>query len=209
MRSPLTIPFLALVSACSAPGTEGADRANAAGAAVTRFREETAKTEAAIARAIDGLDAITKAISTEPRPALDEFARAVDALDEQAERMRTATEDMEGRVHTYLEEWEKDAGGITNPDLRLRALDRRKELRDSMDKVRALLKEANPPLLEHRGQLRDVRTYLANDLTPRGLAVVKDVQAKARENGSKVRKVLVPVIEQTARLAQEISPAGN
>jgi hypothetical protein len=204
-----TLTALALLAAgCSSPsGTEGADRASAAGDAVTRFRDEAAKTDAAIARAVAGLDEVSKTIATDARPALNGFAEAVDGLDAQATAMSAAADGMRTAVAAYVDAWEKEAGTLVNPDLRLRAMDRRKEVRDAMAKIDAVLKEANPALLDQRTQLRDVRTYLANDLTPKGLAVVKDVQAKARENGAKVRTLLKPVVEQAARVALEISPA--
>jgi uncharacterized protein YukE len=200
--------MILLASGCTSPsGTEGADRASAAGDSVTRFRDDLTKTDAAIGKAVAALDDISKNIATDARPALNAFAQAVSELDTQAAALGSSIGDMNGKVATYLDAWEKEAGSIVNPDLRLRAMDRRKDVRDSMAKIEAVLKEARPPLLDHRTQLHDVRTYLSNDLTPKGLAVVKDVQAKARENGAKVRQLIKPVAEQAARVALEISPA--
>ena len=195
------------VSCASPSGTEGADRAAAASAAVTRFRDETAKTGEAIGKAMAGLDELSRAISGDARTALDAFARSVAELDTQATAMSGAADSMRTATSAYMTAWENESKSLVNPDLRLRALDRRTEVKDALGKIDAVLKEAQPALLEQRTQLRDVRTYLSNDLTPRGLAVVKDVQAKARENGAKVRKLLTPVLEQASRVALDIAPA--
>ena len=200
--------LLIFAASCSGPsGTEGADRASAASEAVGRFREETARTGEAIGKALGSLDELSRAISGDARPALDAFARSVADLDSQATAMAVAIDSMRRSTATYLEAWEKETASLVNPDLRLRALDRRNEVKEALAKIDAVLREALPPLLDQRTQLRDVRTYLANDLTPRGLAVVKDVQAKARENGAKVRKLLTPVVEQASRVALDIAPA--
>jgi uncharacterized protein YukE len=206
MRNFLWIILVAV--GCGTPsGTEGADRASAAGDSVSRFKDELARTDASIGKAVAALDDISRNIATDARPALNAFAQAVSELDTQAAALGSAIGDMNSKMAAYLDAWEKEAGSIVNPELRLRAMDRRKDVRESMAKIEAVLKEARPPLLDHRTQLHDVRTYLSNDLTPKGLAVVKDVQAKARENAGKVRTLLKPVGEQAARVALEISPA--
>ncbi|HEX7901157.1 MAG TPA: hypothetical protein VF950_25590 [Planctomycetota bacterium] len=198
---------LGIFGCASSSGTEGVDRTDAAGDVVIRFRDEAVKTDAAIVKALGSMDDVPRAIALDARPALDTFARDVVELDARAAALSAAAGEMKSKVTAYLDRREKDAGTIVNPELRASSMDRRREVDDSMEKIDRVLLEALPPLAEQRTQMRDVLTFLANDLTPRGLAAVKDAQAKAHENGAKVRKLLIPVIERAELVALEISPA--
>ena len=197
-----------LAAGCaSSSGTEGVERTDAAGDVVIRFRDEAVKTDAAIVKALSSMDDVPRAIALDARPALDTFARDVAELDARAAALSAAAGEMKSKVTTYLNRREKDAGTIVNPELRASSMGRRREVDDSMERIDLVLREALPPLAEQRTQMRDVLTFLANDLTPRGLAAVKDAGEKARENGAKVRKLLIPVIERAELVALEISPA--
>lgn len=199
---------LVLAVGCASPsGTEGVDRADAAGDVVIRFRDEAARTDVSIVKVLARMDEIPRAIALDARPALDAFARALDELDGQSASLSAAADGMKAKVATYLELREKDAATMVNPELRQHSINRRREVRDAMEKIDVALEVALPPLLEQSRQMHDVLTYVGNDLTPRGLNVVKDQQAMAHENGNKVRKLLAPVIQQAERLALDISPA--
>lgn len=202
--------ILGLVSALgcsSASGSEGVERTDAAGDVVIRFRDEAAKTDAAIVAALTSMDEIPRAIALDARPALEAFGRAVDELDVRAAALSTSGSEMKSKVTVYLDQREKDSATLVDPALRASSMERRREVDASMEKIDRVLKDALPSLADQRVQLRDVLTFLSNDLTPRGLASVKETEGKARENGAKVRKLLVPVIERAELLALDLSPA--
>jgi hypothetical protein len=197
-----------LAAGCSAPSVqERVERADAAGDVVVAFRNEVAETDAAIARAIVEMDRIPGVIGLDARPALGRFATALDELDGRSEALPTSSGRMRSEVAGYLKRRDRDADVLSDPGLRERAANRSHEVNASMEKVETVLKEALPSLHEQRTQLRDVLTFLAGDLTPRGLDGVKAAQEKARAQGVEVRKLLVAVVEEAELAALQLSPA--
>jgi DUF2959 family protein len=208
-----TIAILALALAAPGPAW-GADSSGQKGKAkaVEKMSEFRAGLEG-ISNQIDvTLGALTKVADTaasDPRPAFTEFCKAHDTMAGMIKDIRSEAQDLQKNSQKLFDAWQKQMGTMTNPDIKAKAEERKAALMGFFDKVKASMqagKDAGGPFAS---DLKDIRTYLTNDLTPAGINMMKDTIAKANTNGGTVKSSIGEVLAAVDAFKAEISPTGT
>jgi ABC-type transporter Mla subunit MlaD len=97
---------------------------------------------------------------------------------------------MVARSNDQLKASREDIAKIQDPQLKQQAEDRRAEQRQSLEPLVGNMNDTNKSFQALMKDLTDIKTYLAQDLTPTGVASVKDIMARANGNADSVNQKL-------------------
>jgi len=204
----LTIATLAaavIIVGCKTAGYQQADKT---GAGIASFRAEIVKCKQAVDSTLTALDQIALSANTNPRPAYENYCKQVANLDAAANRVRSSAQTMKDNGQAYFAQWEEQLSQVKDENIRKLAQNRKAKLQESFDKIRDYtepLKEQFDPWMS---SLKDLQTYLANDLTVNGIAAAKKPFAAAKSNGAKVQKSMDGLVEELNDLAATLTPAN-
>ena len=107
----------------------------------------------------------------------------------------------------YLAAWKSDQEKIQNPELKKASTARREELLPTIEKIKDSLGSADetmPPFLQ---DLTDLNLYLANNLTPSGIATAGSLVQKCNRDGDKVRTDVGEAVEALRVLEKQVAPS--
>jgi hypothetical protein len=194
-----------VVAGCKTSGYQQADKT---GAGIASFRDEIVKCKQATDSTLTALDQIALAANTNPRPAYENYCKQVANLDSSANRVRKSAQEMKDNGQAYFAQWEQQLSQVKDENIRKMAQDRKAKLQESFDKIKEYtepLKEQFDPWMQ---SLKDLQTYLSNDLTVNGIAAAKKPFAAAKSNGAKVQKSMDGLVEELNDLAATLTPAN-
>jgi DUF2959 family protein len=172
-----------------------------AGACASSGRDRTESTREGMKRTRQGIDRVVKACDDgattladlaksaqgDPRAPFANYVRIVGILETEITVARDRNAAMHEDTDAFFRAWEAELGAVKNPAIKAKADERRTELRDLYARVRTAsqaAKEVSDPFLQ---DLRDLRVYLENDLTARGIAAATDPIAKITDESKSVK----------------------
>ena len=204
--------FLAL--AIAAAGPAWADKTGQKGKTksveqMAAFRQGLEDISKQIDTTLGALTKVSETANTDPRPAFTEFCKAHDTMAKMVKDLRSQAQTLQKNSQKLFDAWQKQMGTMTNPDIKAKAEERKAALQGFFDKVKTSMqagKEAGGPFVS---DLKDIRTYLTNDLTPAGINMMKDTIAKANSNGGTVKSSIGEVLAAVDAFKSEISPTGT
>ena len=192
MKTLHRIALLALASLFVACQTTGADRAAAMVDSMRELQNRLNSGQEDITAAVDALQEVAKP-GVDMRATFDRFTDAVDRLEQQSDRVKKLRQDIDRRRKGFVDAWEKQQATITNESLRERAAERRDEAVAAFEAINEIADETRDVFDAWMVSVRDIRTYLDNDLNPAGVANVTDVIEEVSEGAE-------PVLEQLEEL---------
>ena len=135
------------------------------------------------------------------RAAYTAYVNNVQQMDKMAQRARERASQMRARTDDYVTKWEAELKQIDDDELRKSSRDRMDAARASFRKVADAAQAVREAYEPYMGGLKDVQTFLANDLTAGG---VSSVQGKAKSTiaqGETLRQKLAAVSAELDRIA--------
>ena len=204
---PLTLTSLAVVALLSGCATSGYKQADKTGKGIAEFRAEVINLKQAVDGAMADLAATTETAATDPRKAFKAFAKSVDNVEKSRAKAGKRAASMKAAGDAYFEQWEAQLANISNPDIRNLAAERKAKLNEIFGKLRPLLERAKTDFDPFLADLKDLRTFLSQDLTITGVDAAKDIIAKTREHGVTLQKSLDELIDEMNSIAAALTPA--
>jgi hypothetical protein len=183
----LSCTIAALLSACSSAPYHKSD---AAALSLHDAANEVDNERQALDQTMAALDDLVNNPAADLRPQFERFNHALARFEHCALRAESRTRNFEEKHSVYLAAWDKEISTINYDIIRERTLARREEVASQFESVDRRSQEADAvvrPLIDY---LRDLQIALGADLTERGLAAVKDIEAHAADNVAKVRSAL-------------------
>jgi len=176
--------FLSLAGCSSGPdATETID-------SLGKFGQETARISDGVETALKSLEALVATPGEDLKTPFQAYAKSVDALEAQAKVVKTHAADLQAKGNDFFKAWEADAAETVTPERRAKLADAYVKIKSDSIKVR----DGFDPFL---AALKDVKGYLALDLTRKGVDSMKDQTAKARTAGTGVKASIASVVQQT------------
>jgi hypothetical protein len=146
------------------------------------------------------LDSLVKAGQPNLREAFDSYSNDLAKLDSQGKRLLERIEEMKLRSKEYFVEWEKDGDAYTNSRIGDLSDQRRNELAEIYARVPAAGIGIKRAYLAYLTGLKEIQTYLSNDLTPKGV----DALAPVAKNTVKDRDALITSFKPVIAALDEI-----
>jgi len=191
----LTLTALATVlvlSGCAS--SSGYSQADKTGKGIADFRDEVVNLKKAVDGALANLTLTTETAATDPRKAYEAFAKSVNEVESARARAGKRAADMKAAGEAYFKQWQEQLATIENPDIRELAEARKAKLNETFKKLGPLLQQAKADFDPFASDLRDLRSFLGQDLTVTGVDSARKIIEKTRTNGVKLQKSLDDLI---------------
>lgn len=200
------VALAVLVAGCAS--SSGYKQADKTGAGIADFRDEVVNVKKAVDGTMALLNQTTETAATDPRKAFNAFAKSVDQVEKSREKAAKRAADVKAAGQAYFKQWETELANIANPDIRALAEQRKAKLNEIFSKVGPLLETAKADFDPFLADLKDLRTFLSQDLTIAGVDAAKDIIKKTREHGVELQKSLDDLIAEMNSIAAQITPAN-
>lgn len=122
------------------------------------------------------------------------YANNVDKLEDEGQRVLKRIEEMKSNSKEYFAEWEKQGSAYTNPEIRELSDERRIKLAEIYAQVPAAGVGITGSYNAYLTNLKEIKLYLSNDLTPKGVAAMNPIEKKAAVDLDALKQSLQPLL---------------
>jgi len=201
----VTAGVMTLLSGCGT--TSGYKQADKTGAGIAEFRDEIVKGKTAIDATMKSLSDIAASANTDPRAAFTQYSKDVANLESTAATIRKRAQTMRDQGQAYFAQWEKELAEVKDPEIRALAEQRKAKLQETFESIRKYSDPLKAQFDPWMSNLKDLQTYLGNDLTIAGVEAAKSLFAKTTAGGQEVQKSMDALIAELNTIAATITPA--
>jgi hypothetical protein len=142
------------------------------------------------------------------KPAFKRFSDTLDDTEQAAARARKSAESIREQEAEYMAAWQQEAATITSPEVKAATQARQAEVKSTLGELSAAGKRADdayqPFIIS---DMKDIRTYLSNDLTQAGVKRLEPTIQMARQAGAGVQKALDDFNQVSQRVQMALRPA--
>jgi len=181
--------------------------ADKVGVGIADCRDEIVDVKKAVDATMVALSKIVADAATDPRKAFKDFDKSVPKIDSAANKARKRAQDMREKGKAYFEQWEKDLGQVSDPEIRKLAEERKVKLQSTFADIKTSLDPARDQFNAWLANLKDLQKYLSQDLTINGIDAAKDLIGKSKMEGAAVQQTLDKVISELNTVVATITPA--
>jgi predicted nucleic acid-binding Zn-ribbon protein len=187
--------------------TSGYKQADKTGEGIASFREEILNGKKAIDQTMAALDQVATTAATDPRKAYEQFSKSVSNLESTANKIRKRGQDMREQGKAYFTQWEQQLAQVKNPEIQQLATQRKAKLQEAFDNIKTVAEPLKNQFDPWMSDLKDLQTYLANDLTVTGVDAAKSLFKKAQTGGLEVQKSMDALIAELNSISASITAA--
>ena len=132
----------------------------------------------------------------------------MDNLESVAEKAKKRGADMRAQGQAYFAAWEKQMAEVKNPEIRNLAMQQKAKLQTAFDNIKQYSEPLKAQFEPWLSDLKDLRTYLNNDLTTSGVDAAKSLFAKTQAEGMDVQKSMNALVAELNTIAATLTPAN-
>jgi hypothetical protein len=174
--------------------TTGMDRSVKTSNSIKEVDSDIRKINIQIDVTAKSLDSILNAGQPDLKKAFDTYSDAVAELDSQGKKVLKHIDEMKLRSTEYFAEWQKQGETYTNPQIRELSDERRNKLAEIYARVPTAGAGIKRAYLAYLVDLKEIQTYLSNDLTPDGITAITPVAEKSDQDAEALKTSLEPVL---------------
>lgn len=152
------------------------------------------------------LEDLIKPGQTDMKRAYVAYGENVGKMEKLGKRLDMHTEQMRARGNEYFAEWESS---YTSPEIRELSERRRNEMREVYAKIPEASIGVSGALKSYLTDIRDIQTYLSNDLTPQGIETIRPIAERAVRDGDNLKETVKPVLAAIDRVKTEMTQGGR
>ena len=168
------------------------------------FRRDTGFLKSQVTAVLSSLNEVASKAASGPRPAYDAYVDRVSETESKTKGLLGGAESLKARGEAYFREWGEELATIQNADIRKRAEDRRQKMKATYGKIDVAVTGAREALGPFNSDLKDLRTFLGNELTPAGITGAQDLISKVHAQGEKVKERLEALDKEVEHAASEL-----
>jgi predicted nucleic acid-binding Zn-ribbon protein len=212
-QQPLNKTILLLALAAGTAGmlvackTSGYQQADKTGEGIANYREEILNGKKAIDKTMASLDAIAASATTDPRPAFEQYSKDVSELESTANSIRKRGDDMRAKGQAYFAQWQEQLAQVKNPEIQQLAKQRQEKLKAAFDNIKTVAEPLKTQFEPWMSNLKDLKTYLSNDLTVNGVDAAKSLFKQTHDQGQEVQKSMDALIAELNTISATLTAA--
>jgi hypothetical protein len=187
---------LLLLTACAGSGKHPVENVSSNMDQLDRDLREAVMQVDVIDASINGM---IDPAESEITPAFEQYAGHVDEMERLGERLEQHADALREQGLTYFDEWRAQGETVTNPDVRAISEQRHAESREAFSQISQHSVDVKRTLQTYISDLRDIETYLANDLTPAGIRAIAPVAEQTKEDGVALQRAIRPMLSALTR----------
>jgi hypothetical protein len=187
--------------------TAGYKQADRTGAGIAEMRAEVVNGQKAIDQTVLALEQVAATANTDPRRAFEQYSKSLASLESTATKTRKRSEEIKARGQAYFKQWEQELAQVKNPEIRQLAEQRKAKLEAAFDSIKQYAEPLKTQFDPWLSDLKDLKTYLSNDLTIAGVDAAKSLFAKTLAEGVEVQKSMNALVGELNTVAATLTPA--
>jgi hypothetical protein len=193
-RSLLSLVVAVFVAACANLPGSGSDNP---AEDVTSNMEQV---DADLRDAVMQVDVVDASIDTlldadgSLNPAFERYSRNVAEMERVGEELEQHADALRSQGFDYFAEWREQTTEVSNPDVVDISDKRHEESREAFTELTRSSANVKRTLQTYISDLRDIETYLSNDLTPAGVEAIEPVAEQAQKDGKALQEAIEPMI---------------
>jgi len=184
--------------------TTGMDRSVKTSNSIRDVDSEIRKMMAQIDLTAASLDALVSPGITDLKKPFDNYADNVAKLESEGDRVIKRMDEMKANSKEYFGEWEKQGETFTNPDIRQLSEERRSKLAAIYAQVPEAGVGIKGSYHAYLTDLKEIRRYLSNDLTPKGIEGITPIAHKSVQELDSLKSSFRPVITALDEIQAEL-----
>lgn len=204
-----TTVFLGVITfliGCATTPTTSMDRATKTTTSMQAVEADYKQASVQIDATSTSLEDLIKPGQTDMKKAYGAYAGNVEKMEQLGKRLDMHTEQMRSRGQAYFAEWETS---YTSPEIRELSERRRNEMREIYAKIPEASIGVSGALKSYLTDIKDIQTYLSNDLTPQGIETMRPMAQKAVTDGDNLKETVKPVLTAIDRVKTEMTQGGR
>lgn len=186
-RSPLLLALFLLLAGCGSTSMERSDDATTTMQTVENDIQRIAEQLDATGRSLDNL---VSRDQTDVKKAFDEFSANVEKIENMEKSFSAHANEMQARGKEYFAEWKKEGTTYSNPEIQALSDQRRDELGTVYARIAENSVGVKKAFQTYVTDVQEVRTYLATDLTSKGIDAIAEVSRKVVRDGKELKHAI-------------------
>jgi hypothetical protein len=143
------------------------------------------------------------------KKAFRKYSADVNQMEDLGKRLLEHGDKMSAQGKDYFVEWEKQGDEYTNPQIQALSEQRRADLSAYFVKISEASVGVKGASKAYLSDIREIQTYLSNDLTPKGIESITPVSQKAVKDGNDLKQAVAPVVSAIGSVRSELAPGGT
>lgn len=186
--------LLGIASFLGGCATTGMDRSVKTSNSIRDVDSEIRKMVAQIDVTSASLDALVAPGQKDVKKAFKTYSHDLDNFEHEGKRTLKRIDEMREHSKEYFGEWEKQGNEYKNPEIRELSEERRIKLAAIYARVPAAGAGIKVSYTAYLTNLKEIKTYLSNDLTPQGLITIDPVVQKAHQDKETLKSSVQPLL---------------
>ena len=197
----LLLAALATLSGCA---TTGMQRSEKTGVTMKTVEQD-------IQKAVVQVDLTAAAMQELVRPDQDlkkaykNYAAEVDKMEHLGKVLFNHADKLSAQGKSYFDEWQKQGDAYVNPEIQSLSEQRRADMNSYYAKISEASVGVKGAAKAYLTNIKEIRTYLSNDLTPKGVQAISPVTQQAVRDGENLKLAVVPVLSAIDSARAELS----
>lgn len=133
------------------------------------------------------LDALMRPSQTDIKQAFNSYSDNVKNMIAMEKKFAKHAEQMKAQGIDYFDEWKKEGTEYKNPQIQHLSDERRAALGEIYDKIAENSIGVNEAFKAYVSDVKEIQTYLSNDLTTKGIAAIAPTSEKVVSNGKSLK----------------------
>lgn len=168
---------------------------------IDEMRADLRRADAHIVLTQQSLDNLASQQAGDLTKTFDRFKSDVDKNEAYNTRINARANTLSAESYRHINDWNAQAQTIRDESLRQRSLERESQAKKEHDEMVMALNDLRGIYPTYIRQLQDVETYISNDLTPQGVATLKDQKQKVADAAQQLRQRMATLDQQLSRMA--------
>jgi hypothetical protein len=142
------------------------------------------------------------------KKSFEAYSNNVNKMDGTARTVSKHIDQMTAHGNDYFEEWSKTGGTYTNPEVQRLSAQERVRLSRSFSEITASSAGMRGALNAYLAEIKQIQTYLSNNLTAAGIAAIAPIAQAAARDGAALQQSFQPAQTAIERARLEMMPGG-
>lgn len=205
-RTTVLIGLAAVLLSAAGCTTRGFQRAAATSTSMERAASELEEAQTQIIVATTALDSMVNQPQQDLRPLFRQYRESVADVENTYNDLLERSNRLAQQKEAYMATWDQRNSEIQNADIRDRSLERQREVTEDFARAQRAAERAQQTLQPLLTELRDIQRLLSVDLTAAGVAMVRQVADRARQNAQEARSTLGEVAQEFRSVSATLDP---
>ena len=155
------------------------------------------------------LQEVIKVGQPDVKGAFDIYAGNVKKMEAMEKNFSTHADEMKVRGKDYFAEWKKEGDAYQNPEIQALSDQRRMELGEIYGKIAENSLGVKDAFRTYLSDAKEVRTYLSNDLTSKGIDAIAPVSRKVVSDGDNLKYAIKNIQNAIETARSEMAQSGS